>query len=85
MTDIPTATSLERGSAKQALYRRFRAQNFSQIVGQDAVCRPFATRSVWGESAMASCSSAPWHRQDLDGTDHGQGGQLHRPARWRTL
>ena len=37
MTDIPTTTSQESGTASQALYRRFRAQTFSQIVGQDAV------------------------------------------------
>jgi DNA polymerase-3 subunit gamma/tau len=37
MTDIPTPTSGETGIAGQALYRRFRAQTFSQIVGQDAV------------------------------------------------
>ena len=36
MTDIPTTTSQDRGAGK-ALYRRFRAQTFSQIVGQDAV------------------------------------------------
>ena len=34
MTDSPTTSS---GAAGQALYRRFRAQTFSQIVGQDAV------------------------------------------------
>jgi DNA polymerase-3 subunit gamma/tau len=34
MTDSPTTTS---DAAGQALYRRFRAQTFSQIVGQDAV------------------------------------------------
>ena len=37
MTDIPTTTSEPSGAAGQALYRRFRAQTFSQIVGQDAV------------------------------------------------
>jgi DNA polymerase III subunit gamma/tau len=36
MTDIPTDPSEQRG-AGQAIYRRFRAQTFSQIVGQDAV------------------------------------------------
>ncbi len=36
MTDIPITTSQHRGSAGQAIYRRFRAQTFSQIVGQDA-------------------------------------------------
>ncbi len=37
MTDTPTTISEATGSAGQALYRRFRAQTFSQIVGQDAV------------------------------------------------
>ncbi len=38
MTDTPIASSADhRGSDNQALYRRFRAQTFSQIVGQDAV------------------------------------------------
>ena len=37
MTDIPTTTIEAAGVAGQALYRRFRAQTFSQIVGQDAV------------------------------------------------
>ncbi len=37
MTDTPTTISQATGSAGQALYRRFRAQTFSQIVGQDAV------------------------------------------------
>jgi DNA polymerase-3 subunit gamma/tau len=36
MTDILTNTSHQSG-AGQAIYRRFRAQTFSQIVGQDAV------------------------------------------------
>ncbi len=36
MTDNPTTMS-QGGGASQALYRRFRAQTFSQIVGQDAV------------------------------------------------
>ncbi len=36
MTDILTNTSQQSG-AGQAIYRRFRAQTFSQIVGQDAV------------------------------------------------
>jgi len=36
MTDSPT-TSEVTGTAGQAIYRRFRAQTFSQIVGQDAV------------------------------------------------
>ena len=36
MTDILTTTSQPSG-AGQAIYRRFRAQTFSQIVGQDAV------------------------------------------------
>jgi DNA polymerase III subunit gamma/tau len=36
MTHIPTDPSEQRG-AGQAIYRRFRAQTFSQIVGQDAV------------------------------------------------
>jgi DNA polymerase-3 subunit gamma/tau len=37
MTDSPTTTSDETGAAGQALYRRFRAQTFSQIVGQEPV------------------------------------------------
>jgi len=37
MTDSPTTISGGTGTAGQALYRRFRAQTFSQIVGQDAV------------------------------------------------
>ena len=37
MTDSATTTSEAAGTAGQALYRRFRAQTFSQIVGQDAV------------------------------------------------
>ena len=37
MTDIPTTTLQPSGVAGQALYRRFRAQTFSEIVGQDAV------------------------------------------------
>lgn len=37
MTDSGITTIAETGSAGQALYRRFRAQTFSQIVGQDAV------------------------------------------------
>ena len=37
MTDSPTTTIEQSGQAGQALYRRFRAQTFSQIVGQDAV------------------------------------------------
>jgi len=37
MTDSPTMTSEGTGTPGQALYRRFRAQTFSQIVGQDAV------------------------------------------------
>ncbi len=36
MPDIPTTTRELSGAAGQALYRRFRAQTFSQIVGQDA-------------------------------------------------
>ena len=37
MTDSPTTTSDETGAAGQALYRRFRSQTFSQIVGQEPV------------------------------------------------
>jgi DNA polymerase-3 subunit gamma/tau len=37
MTDSPAITSEAAGTAGQAIYRRFRAQTFSQIVGQDAV------------------------------------------------
>jgi len=37
MTDTPTTISEATGIAGQAIYRRFRAQTFSQIVGQDAV------------------------------------------------
>ena len=37
MTDSATTTSEAGGPHRQALYRRFRAQTFSQIVGQDAV------------------------------------------------
>ena len=37
MTDSPTTTSPSGGSAPQAIYRRFRAQTFGQMVGQDAV------------------------------------------------
>jgi DNA polymerase III subunit gamma/tau len=37
MTDSATTTSEAAGHAGRALYRRFRAQTFSQIVGQDAV------------------------------------------------
>jgi DNA polymerase-3 subunit gamma/tau len=37
MTDTPTTTREPTGIAGQAIYRRFRAQTFSQIVGQDAV------------------------------------------------
>ena len=37
MTDSPSTTNETVGIAGQALYRRFRAQTFSQIVGQDAV------------------------------------------------
>ncbi len=36
MIDTPITTSQHSGSAGQAIYRRFRAQTFSQIVGQDA-------------------------------------------------
>lgn len=37
MTDSPTLPADAGGDSGQALYRRFRAQTFSQIVGQDAV------------------------------------------------
>ena len=37
MTDTPTTTSPSGGSAPQAIYRRFRAQTFAQMVGQEAV------------------------------------------------
>ncbi len=37
MTDRPITTSPQNGSAKQALYRRFRAQTFADMVGQAAV------------------------------------------------
>jgi DNA polymerase-3 subunit gamma/tau len=37
MTDFPATGSEASGTATTALYRRFRAQTFSQIVGQDAV------------------------------------------------
>lgn len=37
MTDTPSTISAETPVASQALYRRFRAQTFAQIVGQDAV------------------------------------------------
>jgi DNA polymerase-3 subunit gamma/tau len=37
MTDSPSPTRDQTGAAGQALYRRYRAQTFSQIVGQDAV------------------------------------------------
>lgn len=37
MPDIPIAASADAAAANKALYRRFRAQTFSQIVGQDAV------------------------------------------------
>ena len=37
MTDSATTTSDASGTAGQAIYRRFRAQTFAQIVGQDAV------------------------------------------------
>ncbi len=37
MTDSAITTSEAAGTAGQAIYRRFRAQTFSQIVGQDAV------------------------------------------------
>jgi DNA polymerase-3 subunit gamma/tau len=37
MTDTPSSSSAEVNAGGQALYRRFRAQTFSQIIGQDAV------------------------------------------------
>ena len=37
MSDSAITTTTEAGGSSQALYRRFRAQTFSQIVGQDAV------------------------------------------------
>lgn len=37
MTDRPIMTSPQNGSATQALYRRFRAQTFADMVGQAAV------------------------------------------------
>ena len=37
MTDTPTTADGQTAGASQALYRRFRAQTFSQILGQDAV------------------------------------------------
>jgi DNA polymerase III subunit gamma/tau len=37
MTDRPTMTSSQTGGARQALYRRFRAQTFADMVGQTAV------------------------------------------------
>jgi DNA polymerase-3 subunit gamma/tau len=37
MTDTPTTSTASADAGGQALYRRFRAQTFSQIVGQDAV------------------------------------------------
>lgn len=37
MTDGPTMTNVQTDGAKQAIYRRFRAQTFGEMVGQGAV------------------------------------------------
>ena len=45
MADSATTTSEAAGSSGQALYRRFRAQTFSQIVGQDAVVQTLGVKA----------------------------------------
>ena len=70
----------------QALYRRWRAQTFSQIVGQEAVVETLRN-AVRTErvAARAPVRRSARDRQDLAGPDHGQGRQLHEPPGRRSV
>ena len=70
----------------QALYRRWRAQTFSQIVGQEAVVETLrnAVRTRAG-LARDPVRRATRHRQDLARPDPRQGGQLHGPPGRRSV
>ena len=70
----------------QALYRRWRAQTFGEIVGQEAVVETLrnAVRAGPGQP-RGPVRRAARHRQDLARPDPGQGRQLHRPPGRRRL
>jgi replication-associated recombination protein RarA len=65
----------------QALYRRWRAQTFSQIVGQEAVVETLrnAVRTDRVSHAILF-RRATRHRQDVARADRREGRQLHQPA-----
>ena len=70
----------------QALYRRWRAQTFGEIVGQEAVVETLrnAVRAGPGQPRRPVRRAAR-HRQDVARPDPGQGGQLHGPPGRRRL
>ena len=64
----------------QALYRRWRAQTFSEIVGQEAVVATLRNAVATGRVSHAILfTGSTRHRQDVARPDPGQGGQLHGP------
>ena len=69
----------------QALYRRWRAQTFAEIVGQEAVVETLrnAVRTGPGQP-RGPVRRAARHGQDLARPDPRQGGQLHRTSRTAT-
>ena len=72
------------GTPHQALYRRWRAQTFSEIVGQEAVvCDAAQRRPHRARVARDPVHRSARHRQDVAGPDPGQGAQLPEPRRQR--
>src|SRR4029450_11274456 len=79
----------------QALYRRWRAQTFSEIVGQQAVVQtlrpagrrraPPQRRPIGPRLARDPLRRAAWHRQDVPRPDPREGAQLHDPPGRRPL
>ena len=60
-----------------ALYRKYRPQNFDEVVGQDAVVRTLKNAIAGGQVRQAYLFAGPArHRQDLDGPDPRQGAEL---------
>ena len=70
----------------QALYRRWRAQTFGEIVGQEAVVETLrnAVRAGPGQP-RGPVRRAARHGQDVAGPHPGQGRQLHEPPGRRRL
>ena len=78
----PATTSREHrnlNASHQALYRRWRAQTFDQIVGQEPVVDDAPQRRASDQVARPPLRRPARDRQDVDGADRRQGPQLHGP------